>query len=48
MLSGVMLWPLHSPVYCEYFSLYNVTCLVVSCYGPYTLRYIVSTSVGII
>jgi len=46
MLSGVMLWPLQS-VHCEYFSLYNVTCLVVSCYGPCTFRYIVSTSVCI-
>ena len=32
--NGVMLWPLQSPVHCEYFKLYNVTCLVVSCYGP--------------
>jgi len=47
MLSGVMLWPLQFPVHCEYFTLYNVTCLVVSCYGSYTLRYNVGTSVCI-
>jgi hypothetical protein len=36
-----MLWPLQSVVHCEYFSLYNVTRLVVPCYGPYSLRYII-------
>jgi len=47
MHSAAMLWTLHPPVHFEKFSLYNVTRLVVSCYGPYTLRYIVSTSVWI-
>jgi len=36
MLSGVMIWPFQPPVHCEYFSLYNVKCSVVPCYGTYT------------
>jgi len=47
MPNGVMLWPLYTPVHCEYLSLYNVTHFVVSCYGPYILLHIVNTSVCI-
>jgi len=45
MFSGVMQWPLHSQVNSENFSMYKVTRLVESCYGPYNLGYTVSTSV---
>ena len=41
MLFDVMEWALQSAVHCDYFRLYNVICIVLSCCGTYSPRYVV-------